>query len=600
MILSALVIFGWQAFFAPDMDQRVDEDEVDPPAEEQIDDEELAEQPQPDQPDPEAEPDEAEPEPQPQPDEPDPDQVDEPEEVAEPEEVIEPEEVDDQDAPAIAERQDVIVTNNVEFQFSNRGAALTRAEITAPRQYARGTGGNLLRPFYQEDLEIPGWPFELSFDDGNIELDGDEMFELVEDKSERVGTYEDDERLGQYESITYRYTDPAGNFTVDKTFSPHPDARDDEQFALDMDISVESQIGDDGGALAGQPQLDIFARDDPEREDHLLDFRPDLLEGVCHNAEDTERVAFENLEGYQQFSQYSVIWAGTDTRYFLTAAVPIDGATACSFDFGNDEFIHTRIYHDGITIGPGDSWQQSYKLFMGPKHFDILNRAGHDLQESVDYGLFSFLARPLRWSLSRLYNFTMNWGLAIILLTFIIKMVLWPITGKAYTSAEKMKQIQPQIKEIREKYEDDQQRMTEETMKAFRENDVSPLGCLPLLLQLPILYGLFVMIYNSVELYQAEFLYFADLSAPDPYYALPVLMGAVMFIQQKITMSASATGNPQMKVVMKVMPVAFTGFMLFLPAGLVLYYLLNLLIGLLQQFLIKRKFRKAEEAGEDV
>ena len=478
--------------------------------------------------------------------------------------------------------------------MSNRGAVVVNTEITAPRQYAAGSGGNLMRIF--ED-EPPGWPYQLNFDDGNIELVGNEMYELVEEESERVADREDGDG-GVYDRIVYRYTEPSGRFTVDKIYGIDDNPEPDRRYALTLDVEVTSNLQD--GALAGNPRLDIVQRDDPEEEDHLLDFRPDLLEGVCYNTEDTERTAFENLEGYEEYAQHTVLWAGTDTRYFMLAAVPLDGAAGCSFDILGDDYLRTRLYHEGVTIQPGGSWTTSYLLYTGPKDFDVLTDTGHQLNESVDYGLFSFLARPLRWSLARLYGFTANWGLAIILLTLIIKLLTWPITGKAYDSAERMKQIQPQIKEIREKYEDDQQRMTEETMKLFRENDVSPLGCLPLLLQMPILYGLFVMIYNSVELYQAEFLWYADLSAPDPFYALPVLMGAVMFFQQRITMSAQASTNPQMKIVMKVMPVAFTAFMLFLPAGLVLYYLLNLMMGLSQQFLIKRKYRKADESGEEV
>jgi YidC/Oxa1 family membrane protein insertase len=150
-----------------------------------------------------------------------------------------------------------------------------------------------------------------------------------------------------------------------------------------------------------------------------------------------------------------------------------------------------------------------------------------------------------------------------------------------------MKEIQPELEEIRDKYDDDQQRMTEETMKLFRENDVSPMGgCLPMLLQMPILYGLYVMVYSSVELYEADFiLWYTNLAAPDPFFVLPIIMGVVMFVQQG--MMTSAGGNMQTKIMTKVMPFMFTGFMLFLPSGLVLYYSVNLIIGLGQQFYIR-------------
>ena len=565
MILSGLVIFVWQIFFVPPIEEepiREELDEITAEEEVELDEADLDEAPA--------------------------EELDE--EVAEPEEL---EQLDDEvidDAPQIEVRTDVIRTGQVDVALSNRGAVVTDVQVTAPRQYA-GVGGDLMRAF-EEDA--PDWPFSLTFESGNIDIEPNALFEVIEEKSTRAADGE------SYKTLFYRYTDPRGHFTVDKVYS----ADSERRYGLVLDVEVHNQLDDNGVRLAATPQLHVMGRDDPEKESSFFDFRPDVLEGVCHTTDGTERTVFDNLENSETYADYSVLWAGADTRYFIMAAAPIDPAASCTFDSAGEDYLRVTIEHDPFSIEPGDGWTMRHHLYMGPKDFDVLRafdapaQTQFELQESVDYGLFTVLARPLRWSLVRLYNFTLNWGLAIILLTFIIKAITWPITGKAYTSAERMKQIQPLIKEIREKYENDQQRMTEETMKAFRENNVSPLGCLPLLLQMPILYGLFVMIYNSVELYQAEFLWYADLSAPDPYFILPVVMGAVMFIQQRITMSTAATTNPQMMIVMKVMPVAFTAFMLFLPAGLVLYYLLNLVMGLGQQFLIKRKFRLAEEAGE--
>jgi YidC/Oxa1 family membrane protein insertase len=281
------------------------------------------------------------------------------------------------------------------------------------------------------------------------------------------------------------------------------------------------------------------------------------------------------------------------------ATIPDNGAEACVFEQASADYLRTRMIFERFSVEPKGTWSTSHSIYMGPKDFGVLRDTGSRLEEAVDYGFFTVLARPLRAALAFFYGFVGNWGLAIIVLTLVIKLFTWPLTQKAYVNAERMKKLQPRIKELREKYENDQQRMSEETMKLMREEKVNPLGCLPLLIQMPILYGLFIMIYNSVELYHAEFLWYADLSAPDPIFLLPLLMGAVMFVQQRLTMQASAaTMNPQMVTVMKIMPVMFTAFMIFLPAGLVLYYLLNLVLGVLQQFLIRRKFQKAEEAGE--
>ena len=271
----------------------------------------------------------------------------------------------------------------------------------------------------------------------------------------------------------------------------------------------------------------------------------------------------------------------------MTAAVPENGGQSCSLEKVGEGYLRTRLSHDTFSVRPGETHTTQHKLFVGPKDVDILHEVGHHLSDSVNYGLFAFIARPLRWSLNFLQGYVVNWGLAIILLTIVIKLLTWPINMKAYRNMEDMKKIQPKLEKVREKYEDDRQRMTEETMKLFRENDVSPMGgCLPMLLQMPILYGLYVMIYNSVELYEASFmLWYTNLAAPDPYYVLPILMGVVMFVQQG--MMGGAGANKQAQIMTKVMPVMFTAFMLFLPSGLVLYYSVNLMIGLGQQFYIR-------------
>lgn len=557
MVLSAIVILVWQFFFAPP---------IEPPTEDRS--QEIVAQ-QEDRPSEATQQERA------------PDGTAEESDLPAMESDRDDEEV--VQAPAIEERIDRIITPELTVVLSNRGAVVRSTKITAPRQYA-GVGGRLMRAF-QDDS--PAWPFELSFVDQNIELTGDEMFEFVESESILSPDGE------SYSKITYRYRDPRNRFIVDKIYAADPD----RQYVIRLDIAVQNLLED--MRLVDTAALDIIGRDDPDKKRPRFDFRPDVLGAACQTTDKTHREQFERLDGRITHSQHSVIWAAAETRYFMMAAAPENGADACIFEAAGEDYLRTRIVHERFSIEPGDTWVAGHTLFIGPKDFDVLRDTGHRFEEAVDYGFFTILARPLRRILVIFHGFVGNWGLAIILLTLLIKGATWRITGKAYENAERMKLIQPQIKEIREKYEKDQQRMTEETMKAFKENNVSPLGCLPLLLQMPILYGLFVMIYNSVEIYQANFLWYTDLSAPDPIFLLPIVMGVVMFIQQRLTMqSSAATMNPQMVTVMKIMPVMFTAFMLFLPAGLVLYYLLNLLLGLAQQFMIKRRYAVAEETGE--
>ena len=204
--------------------------------------------------------------------------------------------------------------------------------------------------------------------------------------------------------------------------------------------------------------------------------------------------------------------------------------------------------------------------------------------------MFSFLALPIRMLLLLLQGFVVNWGLAIILLTFVIKLILLPITQKGYESMEKMKRVQPKLKALQTKYENDKMKLAEEQMALFKAEGVSPLGgCLPMLMQMPIYFALYRTIWGSTELYNAPFvLWIQDLSQRDPYYVLPVLMGGVMFIQQRLM--PQAADNPQLQMVNKIMPIMFTGFMLFLPSGLVLYIFVNMLLSILQMLYIREKF----------
>ncbi|WP_158542576.1 membrane protein insertase YidC [Lujinxingia litoralis] len=482
------------------------------------------------------------------------------------------------EAVEVEERIDVLASDSLSVTLNNQGAVATDIKVTAPEQYAN-EGGDLLRSL---DADAPAYPFTVRFKAENVEVAPDAGYQVIEDLSEL------NEDGKTYSKLTYRYTDPRGRFSIDKVYEMVAD----KPYVVDFDVVVHNRLKD--VRLIDTLLVDVINKDDPDRKSNFLDFRPDQLEAVCRTSDDIERTLFEQLEETTTFSQVPTMWAGTDTRYFLIATIPESGAEACVFERLDGDYLRTNLTYEGFSIAPNERYVASNLLYMGPKDYGVLKDTGYRLEESVDYGLLTVLARPLRALLVLFFGFTGNWGIAIILLTLLIKLVSWPLTQKAYVSAERMKQIQPLIKEIREKYENDQQRLSEETMKVFREHNVSPLGCLPMLLQMPILYGLFVMIYNSVELYQADFLWYTDLSAPDPLFLLPLAMGAVMFIQQRLTMVEQA--NPQMAIMMKIMPIMFTAFMLFLPAGLVLYYLLNLILGLAQQYMIKRQFAAAEEA----
>ncbi len=480
----------------------------------------------------------------------------------------------------IPERFDKLLVEQVELTLSNKGGRVTGAVVHEPAQYKEA--GDLLSKFPKG---TDHFPFRVHFDKGNINIPDDLTFEVVESASTK--------QKDGYTKIVYRHVDSKGRYILDKIYS----VRKDAPYQVDLEVKLTNKLED--GRISEAIGLDIYGYKDPNAESSFLDVRPDEVEALCKYEGDLERELIGSVEEKLVFDEKPAQWAGIDRRYFLFAGLPEGDAEKCSFEVVDKDYLRARIVQPETAIGPGETRSMSWNLFVGPKDYDLMETIGHKLQESVDFGMLTFIARPLRAFLVWIQGYVGNWGIAIILLTIVIRLLLWPINHKVYANGEKMKDIQPKLNELREKYKNDQQRMTEETMKVMREAGASPLGCLPMFLQFPILLALYFMILNMVELYQADFaLWYTDLSASDPYFVLPILMGGVMFVQQTLMTPAAGGGAQaeQMQKMMKFMPIMFTAFMLFLPSGVVLYYFVSLLIGLAQQFYIRRSFAQKREA----
>ena len=232
----------------------------------------------------------------------------------------------------------------------------------------------------------------------------------------------------------------------------------------------------------------------------------------------------------------------------------------------------------------------SFELYSGPKDISLLKKAEVGLEDSIDFWIVGVLAKPMLQILKWCHSLTASWTLAIILLTVLVKILLLPLTQKSFGQMQRMSALKPQMDAVREKYGKDKTRLNQEMMNLYKREKVNPLGgCFPMLLQMPIWIALYRTIYSSAELYQAPMgLWIHDLSAPDPFFVMPLLLGGLMFLQQKMT--PTATDSQQAKMMLYIMPVMFTVFMLFLPAGLNLYILVNTLLSLIQQYYLKRKF----------
>ncbi len=321
---------------------------------------------------------------------------------------------------------------------------------------------------------------------------------------------------------------------------------------------------------------------------------PTYMGGAYSSSEDNyEKYSFDDMESKNLTIETKAGWVAMLQHYFVSAWIP---------NQHSENLLYTRTNKDGtasigyrgeeITVAPNSNAKISSKLWTGPKNQEAMAAAANHFDLTVDYGWAWFLAKPLFWLLTTIQGIVINWGIAIICVTIIVKSILYPLTKAQFTSMAKMRMLQPKMQELKERYGDDRQKMSEETMKLYRENKVNPMGgCLPILIQMPIFIALYWTFLEAVELrHMPFFLWIQDLSAQDPYYILPLLMGASMFLMQK--MSPTPMADPTQQKVMMMMPVIFTGMFLFFPSGLVLYWLTSNTITIVQQWLIYKNLEK--------
>jgi protein translocase subunit yidC len=292
-----------------------------------------------------------------------------------------------------------------------------------------------------------------------------------------------------------------------------------------------------------------------------------------------EKYAFDDMRDQRLSLETQKGWVAMLEHYFVSAWIPRGEGTKQLFSriVGGNQAIMGVLYPT-TTVAPGAEAQIRSTLFVGPKDQDAMALVAEDLNLTVDYGFLWWLAQPIFKLLQLVQSVLINWGLSIIAITIIIKALLYPLTKAQYVSMAKMRMIQPKMQALRERYGDDRQKMSQAMMKMYKEEKVNPLGgCLPMLLQLPIFLALYWVLLESVELRHAPlFLWINDLSAKDPYFILPILMGASMFIMQKLQPTPAT--DPMQQKLLQYMPVIFTVFFLWFPAGLVLYWLSSNLI----------------------
>ena len=286
-------------------------------------------------------------------------------------------------------------------------------------------------------------------------------------------------------------------------------------------------------------------------------------------------------------------WVAMIQHYFIGAWIPKQD----QYNYFYTKALNNGRYLIGIStdetkVAAGQTGKVSSSLFIGPKEQDRLANAAPNLQLTVDYGVLTILADPLFWLLDFIHEYVKNWGFAIILVTLIIKLLFYKLSEAAYRSMAKMRKFQPKIQALRERYGNDRQRMSQAMMDLYKKEKINPLGgCLPMLVQIPVFIALYWVLLESVELRQAPFiLWIDDLSAKDPFYVLPVIMGVSMFVQQKLN---PAPMDPMQAKILQFLPIVFTLFFAFFPSGLVLYWVANNILSIIQQWYITRNIERA-------
>lgn len=325
----------------------------------------------------------------------------------------------------------------------------------------------------------------------------------------------------------------------------------------------------------------------PAKESRFEEFGTVTMTGKAVDA-----LKMKDLEKGPKPYDKEVRWTGLADKYFLSVVMAGTGQIGSVNVRENKGFVENAVSSPSIALNPGESFSLPYKLYFGPKDLDLLKAQGNQLEEVIDLGWFSAVAKPLLYSLKFLYRFVHNYGIAIIIITVIIKILFYPLTYKSYKSMKEMQKLQPKMAELKEKHKNDRDAMNKAVMELYQTHKVNPLGgCLPMLVQMPIFIALYRALMSSIELRHAPFmLWIQDLSTKDPYYVTPIVMGATMFIQQKMTPSAGM--DPTQAKMMMMLPVVFTVMFINMPAGLVLYWLVNNILTIAQQAYINRLLKE--------
>ena len=360
------------------------------------------------------------------------------------------------------------------------------------------------------------------------------------------------------------------------------------QYVADIEYKIENQSPK---PWAGRAYGEISRTKQKERESRFIYTYTGAV--VSTPEQRYEKIDFDDIEDGDLKIDAANGWAAMLQHYFLTAIIPSKKDESYTYFTRN---ANNKGYIVGAAtptkeIVAGSKGKLSHRIYVGPKEQKEIEKIAEGLSLTVDYGIFWFIAKPLYWLLDYINTFTDNWGWSIVLVTIFLKLLFYKLSAKGYRSMANMRRVQPRLVAIKERYKDDRTQLNSAMMDIYKREKINPLGgCFPILIQIPVFISLYWVLLESVELRQADFiLWINDLSIADPFFVLPLLMGITMFIQQKLN---PAPMDPIQAKVMSILPIVFTIFFAFFPAGLVLYWVANNMLSIVQQWAITRSIEK--------
>ena len=494
------------------------------------------------------------------------------------------------DLPASAEASAIPTINTV--------SAAQIITVTTPKQIVTIDllGGDIVGlslPDFPVSLDLPDEPFPL------LRQDSEMVYIAQSGLIGRDGPDANPQGRPLFASAQNTYSITSEEQSVDLLFISADGVEITKRFifsAEDYLLRVQYLIANRGrnpwqGNMFGQ-----IKRDGNEDPSQIGGFRLNTYLGAAINTPDDPYVKYDFEDIDDGVSALETIggWVAFSQHYFLGGWIP-DASTSNSFTMHRNtqgEYLLTFI-NPPINVAPGDTGTIEAGFWAGPKDQYRLDEISPNLDLTIDYGLFYFIASPIFWLLTQINSKFGNYGVSILLLTLVIKIILYPLSAKSLKSMAKMRRLAPKINEIKDRCGDDKQKFMQEQMALWKKEKVNPFGgCLPMLLQMPVFLGIYWVLNESVELRQASFIFwYDDLSKMDPYFILPILMGAAMFVQQMLT--PMQTADPAQAKMMKFMPLIFMIFFLWFPAGLVLYYTANSVLSILQQWIITKQVEKS-------